>query len=230
MSLGKPVALPPARSPTGTTLEGRTVKLEHLSPAHAEDLFAAVCNKDHIWTYFPDGPFHENDRDAFQSSIVAKSNSTDPLFYAVIDRQQNRPVGYSSYLRIVPEHMSIEIGWVLFSPTLQRTTAATEVIYLLIKHAFEDLGYRRVEWKCDSLNGPSNRAAARFGFTFEGIFRQHMVAKGRNRDTAWYSMLKDEWDGKGLKRAFETWLGEENFDEGKQKESLETTRNRIQGK
>jgi RimJ/RimL family protein N-acetyltransferase len=177
----------------------------------------------------PDGPF--SDLETFQEAITAKSRSSDPFYFAVIDLRQEgqnptagHAVGYLSLMNIVPQHLSIEIGNVLFSPTLQRTTVATEAFYLALKYAIEDLGFRRVEWKCNALNAPSRRAAARLGFTFEGIFRQHMVIKGRNRDTAWFSMLRDEWAG-GIKGAMEEWLQESNFDEaGRQKKSLEELR------
>lgn len=134
-------------------------------------------------------------------------------------------------MSIVPEQLRLEIGWVLFSPALQRTTGATEASYLLLKYAFEELGYRRVEWKCNALNEGSRRAAERLGFVFEGVFRQHMVVKGRNRDTAWFSMLREEWDCRGVKEALEDWLAEDNFDEsGAQRRSLEGIREGLLGK
>jgi RimJ/RimL family protein N-acetyltransferase len=131
----------------------------------------------------------------------------------------DRPVGMASYLRIKPEHGVIEIGWIWYGPPLQRTTAATEVIYLLARHAFDGLGYRRLEWKCDALNAASQRAAERYGFQFEGVFRKHMVVKGRNRDTAWFAITDEDWPA--IRRAFEAWLAPENFDErGRQRRSL----------
>lgn len=171
----------------------------------------------------PDGPYP--DLPTFQTAITTKSTSTDPLFYAIIDAGKNtptsgKPLGYITLMRITPAHLTIEVGNVMFSAALQRTTGATESVYLLIKHAFEDLGYRRVEWKCDALNGPSRRAAVRLGFTFEGVFRQHMVIKGRSRDTAWFSVLRDEWEG-GVGGGLERWLEEGNFGEdGGQRRSL----------
>ncbi|KAH1488016.1 hypothetical protein LV164_007913 [Aspergillus fumigatus] len=230
--LGPVVALPPAQLPSEVTLIGRTVALTKLSADHAAQLFPLVGGDDAtkiaLWDYMADGPF--SDPITFQEAIAAKSRSSDPFYFAVIDIRQNpdpekgHAVGYLSLMNIVPQHLSIEIGNVLFSPTLQRTTVATEAFYLALKYAIEDLGFRRVEWKCNALNAPSRRAALRLGFTFEGIFRQHMVIKGRNRDTAWFSMLREEWEG-GVKGAMEEWLQESNFDEsGAQQKSLEELR------
>lgn len=230
--LGPVVALPPAQLPSEVTLIGRTVALTKLSADHAAQLFPLVGGDDAtkiaLWDYMADGPF--SDPITFQEAIAAKSRSSDPFYFAVIDIRQNpdpekgHAVGYLSLMNIVPQHLSIEIGNVLFSPTLQRTTVATEAFYLALKYAIDDLGFRRVEWKCNALNAPSRRAALRLGFTFEGIFREHMVIKGRNRDTAWFSMLREEWEG-GVKGAMEEWLQESNFDEscGQQK-SLEELR------
>ncbi|KAL4952207.1 acyl-CoA N-acyltransferase [Aspergillus filifer] len=218
---GDPVTLPPAKSPTHTTLTGRTVQLVPLSASHADDLFPLVNN---------DRP----DQTAIWDYIPAKAASTDPLFFAVIDTRQDstmkgKAVGYLSLMSIVTAHMRLEIGHVVFTKALQRTVGATEAIYLLLKHSIEDLGYRRIEWKCDSLNAPSRRAAERLGFTFEGIFRQHLVVKGRNRDTAWLSILREEWLGlKNLKGSLEGWLDEGNFDaEGKQLKKLEEFRSDV---
>jgi RimJ/RimL family protein N-acetyltransferase len=138
--------------------------------------------------------------------------SRDPLYFTLVTTPDRRPLGLASYLRITPEFGVIEIGHIWFGVPLQRTTAATEAIYLLARHAFEDLGYRRLEWKCNALNAPSRHAAERFGFTFEGVFRNHMVIKGRSRDTAWYAITDDEWPAIG--KAFQTWLSPENFDSG----------------
>jgi RimJ/RimL family protein N-acetyltransferase len=160
-----------------------------------------------------DGPFPS--REAFRASIENKAVSTDPLYFAVVDNQSSDAVGYASYLRIEPSHRVIEVGNILYTPRLQRTRGATEAMFLMARHAFEDLRYRRYEWKCNALNEPSRRAALRLGFRFEGIFRQHMIIKGRNRDTAWYAMLDGEWPDR--KTAFEQWLSPENFDpEGRQ--------------
>ena len=147
------------------------------------------------------------------------ASTRDPLFFTILDRASHSPVGYASYMRIEPAHRSIEVGSILYTPDLQRTAGATEAMYLMVRHVFEDLGYRRYEWKCNALNAPSRRAALRLGFVFEGIFRQHMIIKGCNRDTAWYSMLDSEWP---LRKAnFEHWLSGENFDaDGRQRQSL----------
>ncbi|GIK04326.1 hypothetical protein Aspvir_008405 [Aspergillus viridinutans] len=203
--LGPVVTLPPAKLPSEVTLTGRTVALTKLNASHAAQLVPLIGGDDEriaaLWDYMPDGPF--NDLTTFQEAITAKSKSSDPFYFA---------------------NLSIEIGNVLFSPTLQRTTVATEAFYLVLKYAIEELGFRRIEWKCNALNAPSRRAALRLGFTFEGIFRQHMVIKGRNRDTAWFSMLRDEWEG-GIKDAMEAWLQESNFDgSGRQKKRLEELR------
>ncbi|KAF4180711.1 hypothetical protein CNMCM8694_007225 [Aspergillus lentulus] len=231
--LGPVVALPPAKLPSEDALTGRTVALTKLHTNQAAQLFPLIGGDDEskavLWDYMADGPF--SDLETFQESIAAKSQSSDPFYLAVIDLRQEdqnptagHAVGYLSLMNIVPQHLSIEIGNVMFSPTLQRTTVATEAFYLLLKYAIEDLGFRRIEWKCNALNAPSRPAALRLGFTFEGIFRQHMVIKGRNRDTAWFSMLRDEWEG-GIKGAMEEWLRESNFDEsGRQKKSLEELR------
>jgi RimJ/RimL family protein N-acetyltransferase len=164
-----------------------------------------------------DGPFASFD--AYQAAFVKKEKSVDPLFWAIVDNTTDLPVGQASYLRIEPAHRSIEVGNIIFSPALQRSPGATEAMYLMAQYAFDDLGYRRYEWKCNALNQPSRRAALRLGFTFEGAFRQHMIIKGRNRDTAWFSMLDSEWP---LRRAnFERWLAPSNFDEtGRQRLSL----------
>ena len=145
--------------------------------------------------------------------------SDDPLFFTLVRAADERPLGVASYLRITPEHGAIEIGHIWFGEPLQRTTAATEAIYLLARHAFDELGYRRLEWKCNALNDASRRAAERFGFGFEGVFRNHMVVKGRNRDTAWYAIVDRDWPR--VRGAFEAWLAPENFDgEGRQRRRL----------
>lgn len=221
--LGSPVSSPPAQTPSASILTGRTVRLERLTPAHAEPLSALVGDsKDPtqaaVWDYMPEGPFA--DYAAFRAMIESHSRSTDPYFFAVLASDAETVLGYISLMSIAPAHFRLEIGHVLFSPRMQRSTAATEVVYLLLKYAFES-GYRRVEWKCNSLNEGSKRAAVRFGFSYEGTFRQHMVIKGRNRDTAWFSMLRDEWE-EGVRAGFEAWLSEGNFDQlGRQKGRLE---------
>jgi len=187
--------------------------------AHGDSLWQAVRGPEHddLWRYLFDGPYR--DREAFDAALAQKAASADPLYSAIVDRATGRAVGYASYLRIEPAHRVIEVGSILFTPLLQRTRGATEAMYLMARYVFDELGYRRYEWKCDARNEPSRRAAERFGFTFEGVFRQHMIVKGRNRDTAWYSMLDSEWGER--KAAFERWLAEENFDgEGRQRTPL----------
>jgi RimJ/RimL family protein N-acetyltransferase len=171
---------------------------------------------EHIWTYIFVGPFADDG--ALARYIAECEQNQQRIFYAVADAS-GRAVGILSLMEIRPTMRVIEVGNIVYAPTLQRTPLATEAQYLIAQYAFETLGYRRYEWKCDSLNAPSRRAAARFGFTFEGIFRQHMINKGRNRDTAWFSMLDSEWPAR--KAAFEHWLAPENFDSnGRQKKRL----------
>jgi RimJ/RimL family protein N-acetyltransferase len=204
----------PARRPQPTTLEGRFVCLVPLDAAvHSDALWEATCAPEHdgLWRYLFEGPFRE--RGDFDRALARKAASaTDPVFFAITGGSPRRALGYASYLRIEPAHRSIEVGSILYTPALQRTAGATEAMYLMARHAFEELGYRRYEWKCDARNEPSRRAALRLGFTFEGIFRQHMIVKGANRDTAWYSMLDSEWPAR--KAAFERWLDPANFDTG----------------
>jgi RimJ/RimL family protein N-acetyltransferase len=221
----------PALLPSAKILSGRTITLEKLEPKHADDLFNVTGGNDPsreaLWDYMFEEPF--SDFYTFKESIASKSASSDPFFYAIIDQRKTLPtfgkaVGYIALMRLVPNHLGVEIGHVMFSSALQRTTGATEAIYLLVQHSFHDLGYRRLEWKCNSLNEPSRRAALRLGFTFEGIFRQHMIVKGRSRDTAWFSILKDEWDA-SLKSSMEKWLSADNFKEdGSQVKSLQDLR------
>lgn len=215
--VGEPVAGPPGQPPGPITLTGRFGRLEKLAPAHAEALWEAARGHDRIWTYSPSsGPFA--DAAAFTALIEMRAGQDDPYFYAIV-APQGRAVGIAALLNIRPDMRAIEVGHVVYSPVLQRTPLATETQYLLARYAFETLGYRRYEWKCDTLNAASRRAALRFGFTFEGILRQHMIAKGRNRDTAYFSMLDSEWPAR--KAAFERWLAPDNFTaDGKQKSSL----------
>ncbi|HUY74458.1 MAG TPA: GNAT family protein [Candidatus Dormibacteraeota bacterium] len=207
-----------ARAVERSPLEGELVRLEPVDPArHGRDLFEASRHADGIWTYLAYGPFESFE--SFTEWLEARAASTDPLFFAVVDRQARAARGMASYMRMAPGDGVIEIGHIWFAPPLQRTRQATEAIFLLARHAFDDLGYRRLEWKCDSLNAPSRRAAERFGFTYEGIFRQHMVIKDRNRDTAWFSIIDGEWPSR--RAAFEQWLAPSNFDKhGKQLRSL----------
>ncbi|OGM40040.1 hypothetical protein ABOM_011472 [Aspergillus bombycis] len=229
-TLGLAVSRPAALRPSAVSLEGRTVLLVRLSPAHADQLFSLVGGDDEtkarLWTYMMDGPW--NTIEAFRDVVKAKSTSTDPFFFAIKDATTCRVVGQISLMSIVPEHLRVEIGSVLFSPDLQRSTGATEAVYLLVQYALQVLGYRRIEWKCNVFNQASRRAALRLGFTFEGIFRQHMVVKGRSRDTAWYSIVKEEWEGNHIRRSLELWLQETNFDvEGIQREALGEIRNKF---
>jgi RimJ/RimL family protein N-acetyltransferase len=215
-SLGQPVgpALPgwtPRAFPPRAPLQGRLSRLEPLDVAkHAAALFEAhALDRDgRNWTYLPYGPF-ESLADYTRWAGWAAAQQ-DPQFFAIVDGATGRPVGTASYLRIQPEMGVIEIGHLAFSPLLQRRPAATEALYLMLRRAFAELGYRRVEWKCDALNAPSRRAAERLGFTYEGTFRQSYVVKGRNRDTAWFAILDAEWPA--LARAFERWLDPANFD------------------
>jgi len=183
--------------------------LAPLDPSrHGDALYAAVRGRADLWLYLFEPP--PPDRAAFDETVSAKARTIDRLYFAVVDNASGAAAGYASYLRIEPAHRSIEVGDILFAPPLQRTRAATDAMYLMAKHVFEDLGYRRYEWKCNALNEPSMRAAVRFGFTYEGTFRQHMIVKGRNRDTAWFAMLDHEWPSR--KAAFERWLDPSNFD------------------
>jgi RimJ/RimL family protein N-acetyltransferase len=209
----QPVPLP-RREP----MHGRTVMLEPLdAERHDADLWNHVRGHDQVWQWLFDAPY-TTEAD-FIAAIARKQADTAQIFYAIIPTATGKVAGYASYLRMEPAMGVIEVGNILLSPSLQRTTAATEAMYLMARHIFDDLGYRRYEWKCNAENEPSRRAAQRFGFTFEGIFRQHMVIKGRNRDTAWFSMLDGEWPAR--KQAFESWLDPANFDgDGKQRAAL----------
>lgn len=222
---GEVVDWQPLRHPERAVLVGTTVRLEPVDPqGHAQALFTASHGPDTdppLWAYLSIGPF--SDREEFTAWLATCAASHDPLFFTVIDRMGGRPSGMVSYLRITPSHGVIEIGNIWFGPALQRTRQATEAIFLLARHAFDDLGYRRLEWKCNALNARSRRAAERFGFRYEGLFRQHMVVKGRNRDTAWFAMLDREWPV--IRAAFERWLAPENFDDaGRQRQSLSAIR------
>jgi RimJ/RimL family protein N-acetyltransferase len=209
--IGPIVDTQPAKRPQRVTLEGRFVSLTPLNAAsHSDALFDAANggDKDQVWDYLFDGPYA--DREIFRASIEARAKSDDPLFFAIIDKKSGQPLGYQTFLRIEPAHRVIEVGNILYTLGLQRTPGATEAQYLFARYVFDELGYRRYEWKCNAHNAPSQRAAQRLGFTFEGVFRQHMIVKGRNRDTAWYSMLDHEWPAR--RAAFERWLSPDNFD------------------
>ncbi len=201
----------PAQPPGHVVLEGRYVRLEPLDASrHGDDLFAASTPPDasRRFRYLPDAA--PTNRAAYQPWLDNAANSTDPMFWAVIDRLTGRAEGRQSYLRITPNHQSIEIGNIYWGPAIAGTRIATEANYLFACHAFDVLGYRRYEWKCDSLNAASRRAAERFGFSFEGIFRRHFIIRGRSRDTAWFAMVEDDWPD--IKAAYERWLDPENFD------------------
>lgn len=197
--------------PSTTPMLGHYCTLAKLNPSlHAESLYHAfsVAQNDSNWTYLPYGPFeHKAD---FTNWLATQSSSQDPLFYVVINNQNGEAIGLVSYLRIEPSAGVIEVGHIHFSSALQKTPMATEAMYLMMRHAFDELGYRRYEWKCDALNEGSKQAAARLGLTYEGTFRQATIYKGRNRDTAWFSIIDSEWPHQ--KAAFERWLKPYNFD------------------
>lgn len=212
----------PPPSPPASTLRGHHASVEPLdSGLHGPGLWSSLENAPpETWTYMTFGPFQ--DYTAFGAALESMVFPPDWSAYAIVVDEQ--PLGFAAYLRINPGDGVIEIGSIVFSPALQRTTAATEAIYLMINNVF-DLGYRRCEWKCDALNEPSRRAAIRLGFTYEGTFRQATHYKGRNRDTAWYSIIDREWPE--LADAFTRWLAEDNFDvDGRQRSSIEEMRSR----
>ncbi len=227
--LGQPVGLPvppecTSAAPEREQLTGTWCTLTPLSAEiHAAELFRAFSEDADCrdWTYLPYGPFAgEADFSAWLRSV---DGSDDPLFFTIIDKRTARAAGVLSLMRISPQTHCIEVGHVHYAPALQRTPAATEAFFLLARYAFEQLRYRRLEWKCDALNQRSCRAARRLGFQFEGVFRKHLTYKGRNRDTAWFSMLDDEWPERA--RELRTWLAPENFDvSGQQRRSLREVR------
>jgi len=213
----KPVALPDA-----VKLPGRYCTLERLDPdRHADDLYAAYAAAPdaRLWTYLPVGPFPTPA--SYRDWAVAAALSPDPRHYAVVDNVTGRALGTLALMRVDPTNGVIEVGYVVFSPALQRTAVSTDAQYLLMRYVFDDLGYRRYEWKCDSLNAPSRRTAERLGFAYEGTFRQAVVYKGRNRDTAWFALTDGDWPS--VRDAFESWLDPANFDSnGQQIEALRT--------
>ncbi len=220
---GVPVEPRTARRPERTVLEGRFVRLEPLDAVrHGPALWQNLQGFDEVWDYLFDAP--PPDQASFVADLARKAASDDPLFWAIVDRLSGAAQGYATLMRVEPVHRVIEVGNILFTPALQRKPGATESMSLLAGHVFDDLGYRRYEWKCNALNAPSRAAALRLGFTFEGVFRQHMIIKGRNRDTAWFSMLDTEWPS--VKRGFAAWLAPDNFDvEARQRRALAEVRN-----
>jgi RimJ/RimL family protein N-acetyltransferase len=222
--LGQPIGFPlpdwsPPPLPPREPMEGRYCRIEQLdAERHAADLFGAnsLDAEGRMWTYLPYGPFGALEE--YRAWAAARSQSSDPLFHAIVDSASGQAVGVASYLRIDPAAGSNEVGHIAFSPRLQRTPAASEAMYLMMQRAFE-LGYRRYEWKCDALNARSRAAAQRLGLSFEGVFRQATVYKGRNRDTAWYAAIDREWPA--LASAFTRWLHPSNFDaQGRQRARL----------
>jgi RimJ/RimL family protein N-acetyltransferase len=218
LTLGQKIDATPAQEPGPVTLTGRFGSVTRLDAArHGDSLWQALRGHDDVWTYLPPEPFA--DQAGFAAWLGERERSTRPYyFYSILDTE-GRAAGLASLMEIRPAMRVVEVGHIVYSPALQRTALGTEAQYLLMRYAFETLGYRRYEWKCNALNEPSRRAALRYGFTFEGVFRQHMIVKGRNRDTAWFSILDAEWPDR--KVAFERWLRPENFDsKGAQQLSL----------
>jgi RimJ/RimL family protein N-acetyltransferase len=201
-------------------MQGRYCRVELLDPAkHADDLFAAnsIDAEGRNWTYLFQEPFR--DLASYKVWLEQIAKAGDPLFHTIVDQGTGKPVGIAALMRIDPANGVIEVGNINYSPLLQRRPAATEAMFLMMRRVFDELGYRRYEWKCDSLNAPSRAAALRLGFQYEGLFRQAVIYKGRNRDTAWFSIIDQEWPM--LKRAYQSWLAPENFDaQGAQKRPL----------
>lgn len=225
---GEPVTGGPARRPERVVMEGRHIAVRPFDvDLHGADIFAAAHGSpehDALWDFLSVPPFQ--DFEAFRASYAVAQTKDDPLMFALVDKASGKAVGHATYMRIEPGQRVIEVGNILYTPALRRSPAATEAMYLMARHAFEDLGYRRYEWKCNALNMPSRRAAERLGFTYEGLFRQHMIIKGRNRDTTWFSLLDHEWPR--AKAAFEAWLAPENFhQDGTQKRRLEDIRQEL---
>jgi RimJ/RimL family protein N-acetyltransferase len=209
LPIGPVVDTASAPPPGPVMLNGRFARVEKLDPArHGESLWQALKDDDAVWVYMGYGPFA--DRAAFDRWLEARAAATDPFAYAVVDQASGRALGSITLMEVRPAMRVIEMGHIVLSPALQRTAASTEAQYLAARHVFDDLGYRRYEWKCNALNAPSRRAALRLGFTYEGTFRQHMIVKGRSRDTAWFSIIDSEWPA--VRAAFEAWLAPANFD------------------
>jgi len=220
LPVGLAVDATPAQWPGPVMLQGRYGRVEPLALHHTDALWRAVQGHEDLWPYVAAGPFA--DAAAFSDWIKVRIDAKDSVSYAIVDASGS-PVGVAALMEIRPAMRVIEVGSIVYAPALQRTPFGTEAQYLLARYAFETLGNRRYEWKCNALNAPSRRAALRYGFAYEGILRAHMVIKGRNRDTAYFSMLESEWPAR--KAAFEKWLAPENFDaSGMQKRRLEEMR------
>lgn len=206
-------------------IEGRYVTLEHLGVKHIPSIWQKIKDDPSLWTYMLEGPF--KDQNQFEEAMKKKWSSDDPYTYAILDGQTGEALGYLALMRCDTVHRSIEIGHVLFSKSIQRTRGATEAFYLLMTIAFgHSLNTRRLEWKCNALNTPSKRAAERLGYSFEGVFRNHYIVKGRNRDSAWFSILDSEWPV--IQKAFSQWLDPTNFDQnGQQKRNLVEIRQNL---
>jgi RimJ/RimL family protein N-acetyltransferase len=223
LALGRKLEWTPVEAPHPGTLRGSYVLLRPVDPdSDAQSLYSASHLPDGdptIWTYLPDGPY-ESPEHLRQMLAWAQAAATQGhVYYTIVPLADEQPSGLASYLRIKPDIGTIEVGHIWFGPQLRRTTAATEAIYLLARQALDELGYRRLEWKCNALNHASRRAAERFGFSFEGVFRNHQVVKGRNRDTAWFAITDEDWPL--IRHGFQTWLSAENFDAGgRQRRSL----------
>jgi RimJ/RimL family protein N-acetyltransferase len=221
LPVGEQLDWQPVQAPAGAPLRGSHVLLRPIDAASdAEPLYALTHAPDGdptIWTYLLDGPYDSVEH--LRQRLSWAATSADPVYFALVQLPERRVLGMASYMRIAPEFGVIEIGHIWFGAPLQRTTAATEAIFLLLRHAFDELGYRRVEWKCNALNAASRRAAERFGFSFEGVFRQHQIIKGRNRDTAWYAIIDRDWPA--IRNGFQTWLAPANFkQDGRQARGL----------
>ena len=225
--IGSQIDTAPAERPGPMRIEGRYARIEALDPVmHADTLWRSLKDDTSLWAYMGYGPFA--DERSFAVWLDERVILLDPFSYAVIDIATRQAAGIVTLMEIRPAMRVIEIGNIVYGPSLQRTRAATEVQYLMARHVFEKLGHRRYEWKCNALNAPSRRAALRLGFAFEGVFRQHMIIKGRNRDTAWFSMIDGEWPAR--KAAFERWFAPENFDEtGRQRVSLASLNGLVSG-
>jgi RimJ/RimL family protein N-acetyltransferase len=221
LPLGEELSWTPVPAPSRAPLQGAHVLLRQVDPAgDAEQLYAVSHPPDgdlSTWTYLPDGPYGSPAH--LREMLEWASASEDPLYFTLVRSSDERPLGIASYLRITPQFGVVEIGHIWFGAPLRQTTAATEAIYLLASNAFDTLGYRRLEWKCNALNAASRRAAERFGFSPEGVFRKHQIVKGRSRDTAWFAITDDRWPA--IREGFQAWLAQENFDDsGRQRRSL----------